>query len=159
MTLALPDGINETALLGAIMDVESSGGVNNCPRFERAYMPAGFRCTVQGLNIVGTGRNYNELVKSRWSVWGLASSASYSPWQILYHTAADAGYGGAPWLLWDPAIAIEWVKRSLQFKINRQKLTTVAEIADAWNSGSARDTFIPQEYVDHVLAAYAKRGA
>lgn len=137
--------------LSAVRRVETSGGV--WPRVERAFMPAGVSRWVQGRRIVGTGRAWNALVESRWAEWDLASAASYGPWQILYHTAADLGYSDAPWFLSDPRVCRFWAI-SLVARHVARGARTVEELADAWNSGSHRDSFVPTEYVSAVSLAY-----
>lgn len=138
-------------LLRAIAAVESSGGANNYPRFERAYAPAGFTATIQGHTVKGTGRAWNHIVAKRWAEWGMASACSWGPWQILYHTAADLGYDGSPVDLW--TFSEPWVRKRLD-KIMRKGAATVEEIADAWNSGTHTDSITVPEYRAKVLAAY-----
>lgn len=140
-------------LLEAIAHVESSGGANNWPRLEAAYMPKGVTVTAQGRLIFGTGACFNEIVRKRWLKWGVSSAGSYGPWQILYHTAADLGFAGAPWELWSPETVRMFVIARLR-KIEKAGARTVEEFADAWNSGNFRDTIIPSVYINEVKAAY-----
>lgn len=140
--------------LRAIAQVESNGGANDYPRFEASYAPKDARFTVQGRVITGTGRNFNDIVRGRWNAYGMASACSFSPWQILYHAAADLGYSDHPVGLWRyPEIArhyvVAYVERQLKKGVN-----TVEGLADAYNSGNAHDAIVPTEYISKVVAAY-----
>lgn len=137
----------------AISQAESNGGINNCPRFEVAYMPKGSRFTIQGKVLVGTGTGMSTIAKERWDEWGLASSASYGPWQILYQVAADRGYPGEPWALWAPEVSRIWVRKHILWLISRGS-DTIEKLADAYNSGNSKDKIIPQDYINKVVAAY-----
>jgi hypothetical protein len=151
--LDMPPGIDGIKLLRAISIEETSGGANNCPRFEAAFMPSGSAFTIQGRLVRGTGTAFTPVAKARWDKWGLSSAASYSRWQILYHAAADLGYDSAPWLLWDDKVAMGWCITKLN-KIAKLGATSVEQFADAWNSGSFRDRIIPHEYIADILAHY-----
>lgn len=149
-------GIDIERFMRAIKRVETSDGINNWPRLEPAYIPAGDAFTIQGRYLTGTGHAWNDIVKSRWQHWGLQSAASWSPWQILYHTAADLGYLDAPYKLHDPILASEWVIRRINHIIAHQSPTSVTDLADAWNSGTCRDTIVPSTYIKKVEEAYDK---
>jgi hypothetical protein len=140
-------------ILRTIAAVESSGGRNNWPRLEPAYIPEGLEFTVQGRIVRGTGKLVNQVVRRRWDRWGLESAASWSPWQILYHTAADLGYEGMPHRLHDPDIARPWVER-LVARIIARGATTPEQIADAWNSGTHKDNIVPHEYIEKFMKAW-----
>jgi hypothetical protein len=152
--LALAPGVDPSALIDALALAETNGGVNNCPRHEPSYMPAGESFWIQGRLVKGTGRNFNKTVAERWAQFGLPSSASYGPLQILYHVAADRGYYGAPWALTDPRLCLTWAVKHLAFLTHSQRPKTVEDYADAWNSGNCRDAFRPADYVAKVRAAY-----
>lgn len=139
--------------MDALKAVESSAGLNNYPRIEPAYMPLGAARIVQGRSVVGTGKAFNAVVAHRWQRWGMASACSWGPWQILYHTAADLGYAEQPWLLWDEYCSSMWVNKRLD-KIALRGAVTVEEFADAWNSGTHKDTIVPKDYIAKVVAAY-----
>lgn len=124
--------IDIPAFLDAIAAVESSS--SNGLRFEPSYMPKGTTFWVQGRLLTGTGRNVNAVVAERWSRWGIWSAASYSPWQILYHVAADRGFPGSPTDLLDPAIARPWVEAQISHLISRGR-TDLLSLASAWNAG------------------------
>ncbi len=152
----MPPGIDGNALLIAIAMVETEGGRNNCPRFEVAYIPKGERFTVQGRVIEGTGACVNSIVLERWQKWGLASAASYGPWQILYHTAADRHYRGCPWGLWSQAGSRPFVVAQLE-RIVCKGARSIEEVADAWNSGNHFDQIVPHRYIAKVVAEYKRQ--
>lgn len=143
-------------LLLAIGRKETSGGVNNCPRFEPAYIPKGMAFTVQGHLITGTGTLVNDIVKERWDKYGLASAASYGPWQILYHTAADMGFHDAPWVLWAPEESQPWVEKQLR-RLFIKGATTVEAMARGWNGGNPRAN-VPAGYIEGVKKHFAELG-
>jgi len=163
----LPSAVESAPLLNlflkAIALVESRRGENNLPRFEPAYMPKGFSVTVQGRVLTGTGASFNEIVSTRWNKFSLpqiadqefdpagpmagctmgnaiATAGSYSPWQILFHTAADRGFKDHPCRLWEELEAKKWVCLELDRLWNRFSkrmagAVPVARIARAWNGG------------------------
>ena len=149
----LVPGVSCDALLVAIEKVETSGGANNWPRLEPSWIPLGLTFTVQGHYVKGTGASVNDIVRGRWAKWGLASAASWGPWQILYHTAADMGFDGAPWELFDPSVSETWVVDRLT-NIAHAGARTVEEFAAGWNTGSYTRAEIVPVYVAAVLAAY-----
>ena len=151
----LAPGVETNLLLSAIARVETEGGRNNWPRLEKSYIPAGQEFTVQGHLISGTGRNVNTIVRQRWEKWGLASAASWGWWQILYHTAADLGFGDAPPELMYPGICEPYVVKRLE-KIAATGAKTVRDFADSWNSGSWRDANLVPEYTAKIEAAYKR---
>lgn len=148
---------NIDTVLKAIAVVETGSGINSYPRFERSYAPKGQRFTVQGHIVVGTGSNFTPIAKERWDRYGMSSACSYGPWQILYHTAADRGFGGSPWELWDRGLSAAWVTKEIHRQFHKGAYT-IAKIADAWNSGSFLDANVPGEYVANVTAAFIAAG-
>lgn len=142
-------------LMDAIAEVESSGSRNNYPRFEAAYAPKGERYTVQGHIITGTGACWNMIVAERWARYGMASAASYGPWQILYHTAADLGYERHPAYLWDERWSGFYVDERLK-KLRASGAVSVEDYARGWNGGNIHSTHVPQSYIDNLTAAYAR---
>lgn len=153
----LVPGVSLERLLRAIAHVETSGGINNWPRIEVAYLPKGASVTVQGRVITGTGNAFTAEAARRY--YGLpdesrlGSAASWSPWQILYHTAVEQGFDGLPHKLHDPLVAEPLVKKRLT-KIALRGAVKVEHFADAWNSGSFRDSIIPAKYIADVVRAY-----
>lgn len=155
MSETIGDGVNIERLLSAIRTQE----VTNCSlgglRFEASWMPRGARFAVQGKLVVGTGRNYDRSgpAQARWAEHGIWSCASYGPWQMLYHTAADMGYDGHPAHLNDESIAKWWATRLLQ-RIEARGAQSVRQFADAWNTGNHRDDYHNKEYEDNIVRYY-----
>lgn len=140
-------------LLRAIAIVETEDGRNNWPRVESSYLPKGERYTVQGRIIAGTGLNVNQVVMDRWRKFGLPTAASWGPWQILYHTAADRGFDGPPHLLHDGGLSSIFVRSHLH-TILLDHARTIEDIADAWNSGNHHDDIVPHDYQRKLREAY-----
>lgn len=146
-------------LLLAIAEVETSGGINNWPRIEASYLPLGFRCTAQGRLITGSGRNFNRIVESRWETTPeehrLGTAASWSKWQILYHTARDCGYENLPYNLHDDAVALPWVRRRLEVLWNHGARTP-QDFARGWNGGNIHAKWVPDEYIAKFMKAWER---
>jgi len=87
----------------------------------------------------------------------MATACSFGPWQVLYHTAADRGFMGAPWELWGTQVCEPWVKMELTRQFNRGA-KTIQTLADAWNSGSFTDANYPGDYVAKVVTAFKAAG-
>lgn len=133
----------------AIACVET--GNSNGLRFEPSYLPHGHKFIVQGKVLVGTGHNFNSVCSPRFNKWGEWSAASYGPWQILYHSAADMGFSGHPMLLMTDSEY--WVDKMLK-RILNQNPSSIAQIADAWNTGNFRDLIRNDRYEQDVVEAY-----
>jgi hypothetical protein len=57
-------------------------------------------------------------------------------------------------LIQNPAACLSaTIKKMLQIQA-KQHPVTVRDWADAWNSGSCRDAYLPKSYMDHVEAFY-----
>ena len=152
---AVKGSLNGYALLAAIAEVESSGGVNNYPNFEPYWVPEGTSFTIEGRIQKGRHPSSNSIVRLRYEKYGMASGCSFSSWQILYHTAADMGYVGVPWDLWNDHFAINWVVKLLN-RIQEAGADTLAEVADAYNSGTHKDRIVPKHYIAKIDAAYKR---
>jgi hypothetical protein len=148
-------GVDCDKLLVAIASVETNGGRDNWPRVEAAYIPRGLSFTVQGHVITGSGACCNAITWPRWQRWGLGSAASWGWWQVLYQTAADLGYDGAPEDLMEPGVCEPFVVARLR-KIATRGAKTVRDFADAWNSGTFTDDNTVPDYTAAVEAAYQK---
>jgi hypothetical protein len=153
----LVPGVDSSRLLRALCLVETDGGRNNCANHEPAYMPAGERFTIEGRIVTGTGKYFNELARSRWQKFGLPTSASWGPWQILYHTAANLGFTGLPWDLYAFGTSEPYVKAQL-LKIAANGAASIGDFADAWNSGTFRDDNRVPDYRAKVEKAYERLG-
>ena len=127
------------ALLWAIGGVESSHGRFYGPRHETAYCRG--------------GRYYDRKLTRKHNCM---AHCSYGPWQLMYANAVSIKKAITPELMLEPLhalpITVGWMRRV----INRGAVT-VRDIADAWNSGSHRDKFIPVAYIKKVEALYKKR--
>lgn len=134
--------IDPVVLLCAISLNESSGGKWNVPKHENAYAPGGvyYKKSVQ--------------VRELYGRYGALAACSWSSWQILYVTAVELGFKGSPLDLWNDSTAIEWVVKLLNARIIRTGKETLAQIADAFNSGNYLDGLVPREYIDKLKRHY-----
>jgi len=137
-----PKDVDGGALLLALAEVESSGGTNAIPRFERAY------------SIGGYYYRRASHVRELWKRWGDWASCSYSSWQIMFVTATELGFSGSPQDLRRDPLAIPFVVKYLNVRAFAKGATTVAQAADAYNSGSFADAMVPADYIAKVQAAY-----
>ncbi len=136
-SLELQDGEPEgAALLLALFGNEHYNAANPGPRLETAYCPG--------------GRYFDG---RQWEAHGEACAKSYSNWQIMYPVARELGYQGKPQDLDDDTTAIEYVVRYLNRRCilkSRKKTGGIAELADildAYNSGSPLDGNVPTAYI------------
>ena len=145
----------------AIEMAETGGGRNNWPRVEAAYIPATESPFVaQNSLIRGSGACVNAIVEARWERFAgsdeqLGTAASWGPWQIMYHTAADMGYTGEPSALHKREVCEKYVDKRLE-QIVRSGAETIEQVADAWNSGNFRDKIVPADYIAKVKVYYAQ---
>ncbi len=137
-----PPGIDAAALFAALGAVESSSGRQLGPLCgAAAYEPA--------------GAYYHSDLEQR---WGGSAACSFGPWQIVGANAATLRPDITPRQLFhDSRLAAELSAEHLQRRVIDRGARTVAEIADAWNSGSHRDSFVPHAYIAAVQAAYDER--
>ena len=136
--LIVPPGIDPVKILCAILHNESSYGVFNVPRFEKAYGPG--------------GKYYNH---TQYTLWGAWACCSYSSFQIMYPTARELGFTGTPGQLWNDEEAIKWAIKLINVRIIRkQGAKTVNQIADGYNSGNCNDSIIPEVYIAKFVLAY-----
>ena len=104
------------------------------------------------------GRYANQELLAR---YGDAAACSYSNWQIMFPVARELGYLGRPADLDDDATAIQWVVKLIQKRIEPQARRndgrlTLAELADAYNSGNCRDANVPHEYIAQAERYYVE---
>jgi hypothetical protein len=132
------DVIDLLAMLRAIADVESSYGQDSKSRHEPAYCHGG---------------KYYHVVLTK--LYGCAAHCSYGPWQVMYPTAYELGFFGAPEELANPETNCLYAVRYLNARA--AKATTIEEIARAFNGGSIHSRAVPQSYIDKLTAAYRKR--
>lgn len=83
--------------------------------------------------------------------------ASRGLMQVLYRTAQQMGYTGAPEGLFDPSTSVEFGARYLRYQLLRYAGDTASAVA-AYNAGAAYrksdGTFVNQAYVDRVMRFY-----
>jgi len=160
-----PCGIDKRILLLALADIESSGGKNNVPRWEAAYAGPNLGAKDPQHRKFG-GYYYRKRsaphVKAQWKRWGDPAAHSYGPWQILHITAWEFGYRGDPHDLTKTAVCLPYVIKLLNRRVFRHGDPTkgarnLADVADAWNSGTHRDANIPHGYIAKVKRAYTRR--
>lgn len=125
-------------VLAAIAEVESSFGHFSLPRHEKSF---------------DVGGPYFK--KDLWTAWGSWAACSYSSFQIMFPVAVELGYRGSPTTLWDDEVAIHWVIEYIRKRILDRGCDNLHDFADAYNSGSFRDAFVPQSYIAKFLSSYA----
>jgi len=145
--------IGPARLLIAIAKVESSFGVHGGRlRVEPAYLPAS--------RLPGThdGPLFRRHVRDLFALYGDAACGSWSSWQIMYPTAWELGFRGEPWDLFDDEKAIVWVCAYLNVRAFGRGAKTLADMADAYNSGDHRDRFVPTRYIEEIQHHYDQAG-
>lgn len=130
-------GIDHVKLLLAIAGKETSFGADNRSRYERAYDDDG---------LYGRQSKY---LQSLLKKYGSIAACSYGPWQIMYPTAFEHGFAGHPLELWTARDSVKYVISYLN-NVSRNGATTIEEYADAWNSGSFKDSNRPLDYMQAV---------
>lgn len=135
-------GIDKNMLLLALAGKESSFGVNNVPRHEKAYDKE--------------GRYYKLSEHLRASVrrYGLMAACSWSPWQIMYIAACEMNYKGHPVKLIDAETSLPYVIRFINERIIEKGANTLELIADAYNSGTHLDKNVPTDYIESLKKIY-----
>jgi|SRR5262245_33123208 len=87
--------------------------------------------------------------------FGCLAHQSYGPWQLLFMTAYELGYRGDPVILREPNVCAEYAVKLLNVRtLDKIIEATVEDVFDAWNSGHARDRFIPAEYIKKAKGYY-----
>ncbi|MCE5247950.1 hypothetical protein LLG88_13635 [bacterium] len=126
-------------VLWAFAAVESSYGRDRgVPRHERAYAPGGVMY------------RQSAAVRDLYARFGPGAACSYGTWQMMFPTARELGFNGPPEALKDDAVLAPLVCRFLV----RSQGGTLENAADAYNSGSWRDTCVPLDYVAKIVRAY-----
>lgn len=139
--LWVPDSISGPHLLWALGGCESSFGLNCQPRHEAAYCTGAYSHTPQIVKLTGD--------------YGHGAHCSYGPWQILL---VNCGSDPAPHDLMDISrAAMETVTFINRRILKGEKAITVAEIADAYNSGDWRDRIVPEKYIADCLEYYGHK--
>lgn len=137
-----PVAISPRKFLAALSLNESSGGMFKAPRYESSYAPG--------------GTYFDNGQRTRYKTWGALCCCSYSSFQIMYPTAIELGYGGTPidlYLKDEDAIvlAIRYFEVRVFPKGTR---VTLAQCADAYNSGNFCDNNVPEKYIMNFINNY-----
>jgi len=131
-------------LLWAIAGVESDfGRLRTHARFERGYAPGGFYYE-RSAELQRAYAEFNSLAAS-----------SFGSFQILYITARELGFNQHPLELRNDDTCARYASQLIGTRfIGRQRCRTVASILDAYNTGNARDTNIPESYIAKAIKYY-----
>jgi len=140
--LHAPKELSPQCILWALYHCEKYNSRNRVPRFEKAYAPGGHYY------------NASEEVVCEYVKWGDSAACSYSNFQILYITAHELGYDGPPLALDRDSVALPYVTLLLNIRILKKGAKTPEEIADAYNSGSFRDSNKPEAYMAKFRRRY-----
>lgn len=155
--LKIPAGsdLQTAPVLLAVADVESgdrdrdsglvvpgSGGLRNLPVHEGAY-DFGGRYWKRASHV-------RDIVEK----YGAMGACSWSSWQILYVTAWEMGFRGAPIDLWDDLTAARYVVKLLNARIFGRGAKTIEDVGDGWNTGSPNDSIENLDYEKNVRIAY-----
>ena len=131
------------AVLWALGGVESSfGKYAHQPRFEKAYARGG-----------------RYFVKDLDERFGDAAAMSYGPWQVMFANAyqVTSGFVAPDDLKGMTPEAQQATILWLDNAVLDRGARTMREIADAWNTGSHRDSILPApEYLEKVERFYGE---
>lgn len=125
--------------LKALATVESSYGIYNIPRHEKAYDLGGI---------------YSKSYKPLLIKYGAMAACSWSSFQIMYPVAYELGFQGDPIELQNDELAIMWVMEYIRKRILDKGCSRLQDFADAYNSGTFRDKLIPEDYITKFMKAY-----
>jgi hypothetical protein len=141
-TLRVPPTLNPEAILWAIYNCEKYSPGNTVPRYEEIYAPGGYYY------------EHSAHVREAYDKWGRPAACSYSNFQIMYIAALELGYTGPPLALDEDSIALPYVIKYIQNRVLDTGATTPAEVADAYNSGSFKDSLKPLGYIKRFQYFY-----
>jgi hypothetical protein len=114
-----------------------------------------WRASLHELSYCYKGKYHTPAMERHDFLWGCAAHSSWGPWQIMFPTALLRGYEGDPVALRDPVVSGHYVVKHLNARVfDRFSDETVEDVADAWNSGTARDSIDPVDYKKAVRALY-----
>jgi len=118
------------AVLGALAENESAFDQGDAPRFEPSYYYG--------------SKKYSENQQLRDAIahQGALAACSWGPWQIMAMNAIRFGYSLEEPLygLWHADVSAPYVVKLVQEILAKQQPPTPADFADAYNSGSWRDS-------------------
>ncbi len=137
-------GLNGAAVLRAIAQVETNYGARGLATLHESAYCYGGKYYLGSADLQRLSTTY-----------GCLAHQSYGPWQILFMTAYEVGFRGDPVELREPSRSIEYVVGVLNLR-TLDKLTdaTAEDVFDAWNSGRARDRFVPADYIKKAKGFY-----
>jgi hypothetical protein len=142
--LVLGENISAFHFLCALMQVESSFGTNNVPRFEHGY------------SRMGLAFRRSTLLREGYAKWGDLCAMSFGPTQILWIVAHELGFQGHPCELWDAHISLHYTCLLLR-KNKAAGADTLRKLAATYNAGlgaiKGKDHW-PSQYVSKFEAAY-----
>jgi hypothetical protein len=149
--------VRPTAMLRAISEIESNGGARaEATRHEQSIL------VLVSAAILEKKPNYKNW---QW-LYGDQLCSSWGPFQMLGVVYKEIGGEGAPYRLatsLDLACycAIKLINNKVKSNMPKdfqsmQEDMQAYSIADAWNSGSAKDAFVPKRYVESVVKEYIK---
>jgi hypothetical protein len=140
VALIVDSRLDPARVLAAIAHNESRYGANNVPRHEPAF---------------DAGGRYAD--RAALEKYGREAACSWGPWQVMYVTAKELGYKGAPKELADPEVSLPFaIKLVNERLIERQGAKSLAEIAVGYNSGSIHGDAV-KGYAGNCLMAYESR--
>jgi hypothetical protein len=145
--VACPPLLNAEALLWAIYYCEKYNAHNREPRFEAAYAPGGWFY------------EHSPAVRTQYDKWGRYAACSYSNFQMLFIVATELGYGGPPLALDKDSVCLPYVVDYLNRRVFAYGATKPEQVADAYNSGSFKDAYVPTEYVAKFMRFYEREDA
>lgn len=163
LSLVVPAGATFEArpLLAAITGNESSWGIKQyTPNFEPAYYRGGGYYLKPG----------NQWLRDLVAEYEECAAMSWSAWQIMFPTAWELGYRGHPWGLAEAEDALPWVVQYLGRRVfNEWKKAptpelvapamTLAQVGDAYNTGTHRDRNRNLKYEHDLEVHYAEAAA
>jgi hypothetical protein len=133
------------ALLGALAENESAFDAADGPRFEPSYYYG--------------SKKYEQSKELRAAIarQGALAACSWGPWQIMAMNALRLGYSLDEPLhdLWHAGVSAPFVVRLVEEILTQQKPPTPTDFADAYNSGSWRDSI--SVHVAKYRADFASR--
>jgi hypothetical protein len=95
-------------------------------------------------------------LRQHYARWGCLASASFGTWQIMYETAFEMGFRGHPIELQQDACSVNHAIALIEKRFMAGGATTLAEVLDAYNSGTHKDRVVPEKYIKDGIAHYDK---
>ena len=129
-------GLDGATVLWAISGCESTFGANSKPRFEPSY-----------------ARNMSPQMVALRNRLGDASACSFGPWQLMAVNVTPSLESVEQFADLD-FCAAQTVNHINLAILQAQGAKTLAQIADAYNSGNFRDKIVPTQYIADVVRYY-----